>query len=449
MDSLSSLTHNTHTHDTSTHVQNLNDNLDEADDDTEEAIIGADTTIREISDRATVNFNEEFDFQEFFELATRILNGESASMEQLNSLKERWKRIFQSPIDTDSKSAKLKPVAGRESNSIDAIADAFLQSSQKTLSYIPPSREKGKIIVRPSPATVEKGAQRWHSTAVGYFLGKKPYFPHVESYVRSNWKDLQQVSATSNGFYFFRFKNRVAMEDIIEGGPWLIQGQPIVLQCWEQGMSLRRQKHTQIPVWVRLKHLPMEYWMEEGLSAVASGIRVPLYIDKITRECSRLDFARVCVMLDYNSVIPKHVVVVSPMLREGKETPSRIVIEYEWLPQRCKTCCSLGHTSQTCPKNKKPEHVRPVTVFVKKHNMEQKKMDTEVQKMAGIQPPAPKADHLHQPKERCPTSSKGKDIILYNHFDLLTAASQDLEVTAEGDRINSGPIPSSPPLEDT
>ncbi|KAL0283754.1 UNVERIFIED_CONTAM: hypothetical protein Sangu_2869400 [Sesamum angustifolium] len=114
MNSLSSLTPNTHTHHTSTHVQNSNDNLDEADDDTEEAITGADTTIREISDRATVNFNEEFDFQEFFELATRILNGESASMEQLNSLKERWKRIFQSPIDTDSKSAKLKPVAGRE-----------------------------------------------------------------------------------------------------------------------------------------------------------------------------------------------------------------------------------------------------------------------------------------------------------------------------------------------
>ncbi|KAL0329412.1 UNVERIFIED_CONTAM: hypothetical protein Sradi_4927900 [Sesamum radiatum] len=89
------------------------------------------------------------------------------------------------------------------------------------------------------------------------------------------------------------------MEDIIEGGPWLIQGQPIVLQCWEQGMSLRRQKHTGIPVWVRLKHLPMEYWME--LSAVASGMGVPLYTDKITRECSRLDFARVCVMLDYNS----------------------------------------------------------------------------------------------------------------------------------------------------
>ncbi|KAL0284152.1 UNVERIFIED_CONTAM: hypothetical protein Sangu_2843300 [Sesamum angustifolium] len=45
----------------------------------------------------------------------------------------------------------------------------------------------------------------------------------------------------------------------------------------EQGMSLRRQQHTQIPVWIRLKHLPMEYWTDEGLSTVASGVGTPLY----------------------------------------------------------------------------------------------------------------------------------------------------------------------------
>ncbi|KAL0293608.1 UNVERIFIED_CONTAM: hypothetical protein Sradi_6929200 [Sesamum radiatum] len=62
------------------------------------------------------------------------------------------------------------------------------------------------------------------------------------------------------------------MEEIIEGGPWLFQGQPIVLQFWEQGMTLRQRKHSQIPVWIRLKHLPMEYWTDEGLSTVASGV---------------------------------------------------------------------------------------------------------------------------------------------------------------------------------
>ncbi|KAL0295121.1 UNVERIFIED_CONTAM: hypothetical protein Sangu_3204400 [Sesamum angustifolium] len=133
------------------------------------------------------------------------------------------------------------------------------------------------------------------------------------------------------------------MEEVIEGGPWLFQGQPIVLQVWEQGMSLRRQQHTQIPVWIRLKHLPMEYWTDEGLSTVASGVGTPLYTDGITKECSRLDYARVCVMLDFNSELPKHLIVISPVLRNGKEDPKRVDVEYEWVPQKCTNCRSLGH----------------------------------------------------------------------------------------------------------
>ncbi|KAL0290978.1 UNVERIFIED_CONTAM: hypothetical protein Sradi_7037500 [Sesamum radiatum] len=179
-----------------------------------------------------------------------------------------------------------------QATSVDSIAGAFLQSSRKTLHFVPPTKQNGEIVIRPTKEVVDSGSKKWQSTAVGYFLGRRPYFPQMESFARANWKGLQHVSATSSGFFFFRFCTRFAMEEVIEGGPWLFQGQPIVLQVWEQGMSLRRQQHTQIPVWIRLKHLPMEYWTDEGLSTVASGVGTPLYTDGITTECSRLDYAR-------------------------------------------------------------------------------------------------------------------------------------------------------------
>ncbi|KAL0302134.1 UNVERIFIED_CONTAM: Retrovirus-related Pol polyprotein from type-2 retrotransposable element R2DM [Sesamum calycinum] len=240
-----------------------------------------------------------------------------------------------------------------QTSKVDNIAGAFLQSSRKTLHFVPPTKQNGEIIIRPTKEVVDNGSKKWQTTAVGYCLGRRPYFPQLEAFARANWKGLQQVSATSSGFFFFRFTTRFAMEDVIEGGPWLFQGQPIVLQFWEQGMSLRRQKHTQIPVWIRLRHLPMEYWTEEGLSTVASGIGTPLYTDGITKNCSRLDYARVCVMLDFSSALPKHLVVISPTLRNGKEDPKRVEVEYEWLPQRCSHCCSLGHVATSCPENTK------------------------------------------------------------------------------------------------
>ncbi|KAL0401452.1 UNVERIFIED_CONTAM: hypothetical protein Slati_4175100 [Sesamum latifolium] len=115
-------------------------------------------------------------------------------------------------------------------HSIDKIASAFLNSSRKILSYIPPSMQNGEVIVRPSLNMIRDGSRRWNTTAIGYFLGKRPYFHHLNDFVRSIWPAVCEVTATVNGFFFFQFKTTAAMEEVIEGGPWLFQGQPIVLQ---------------------------------------------------------------------------------------------------------------------------------------------------------------------------------------------------------------------------
>ncbi|KAL0286012.1 UNVERIFIED_CONTAM: hypothetical protein Sradi_7158700 [Sesamum radiatum] len=219
---------------------------------------------------------------------------------------------------------------------------------RRTLSFVPPTIQNGEIIVRPSLNSIRNGSQRWANTAVGYFLGRRPYFHHVKEYVQSVWPMVREVTATSSGFYFFQFKTNVAMEEVIEGGPWLFQGQPIILQKWTPGLVLRKLQHTQVPVWIKLRHLPVELWTDEGLSTVASGVGKPLYPDAITRACTRLDFARVCVMLDINSKLPRHLVIMVPH-DDGSESPCKVDIEYEWLPPKCTTCMSLGHSTAGCP----------------------------------------------------------------------------------------------------
>ncbi|KAL0294293.1 UNVERIFIED_CONTAM: hypothetical protein Sradi_6894400 [Sesamum radiatum] len=356
--------------------------------------------------------------------------------------------------------------------SSDTIADAFLNSSRKTLRFIPPSTQKDEIIIRPTPAMVAQGSRRWQSTAVGYFLGRRPYFPQLEAFARANWKGLQQVSATANGFFFFRFKTAAFMEEVIEEGPWLFQGQPVVLQPWEQGMSLRRQKHLQVPVWIRIRHLPMEYWTEEGLSAVASGIGTPLYTDRITKNCLRLDFARVCVMLNFNSKLPKHLIVLSPILSEEKEIPIKVDIEYEWLPLRCLHCCSLGHTANSCPETRTSKLRAPVAVYVQKRQSTGEgrsgEHDDEVANRSG---------QVEVTGDTCPTrqddkiggdvgnvsttqrenitsspqiskttaaslKSKGKEIVVYNPFAALE--SDEADWVPSDDFRCAGPNVSSP-----
>ncbi|KAL0278082.1 UNVERIFIED_CONTAM: hypothetical protein Sradi_7297500 [Sesamum radiatum] len=152
------------------------------------------------------------------------------------------------------------------------------------------------------------------------------------------------------------------MEEVIEGGPWLFNGQAIVLQKWEPGMVLRKLQHTQVPVWIKLRHLPVELWTSEGLSIVASGVGKPLYPDAITRACTRLDFARVCVMLDISAKLLKHIVIMVPK-EDGSEVAAR-----------------------DCPTTKpKPP---PVSVYVQKPTGQPQHRPTDVRKP---QPPRPMA----------------------------------------------------------
>ncbi|KAK4407908.1 putative ribonuclease H protein [Sesamum angolense] len=176
----------------------------------------------------------------------------------------------------------------------------------------------------------------------------------------------------------------IAMEEVIEGGPWLFQGQPIVLQRWEPGMVLRKHKHTQVPVWIRLCHLPIEFWTDDGLSTVASGVGRPLYQDTITRACTRLDFARVCVMLDISSTLPKHLIIMMPR-EDGTEVPCKVEVEYEWVPPKCKNCMSSGHSTSACPNARKIDK-SPVSVYVQKWTVQPPVSRPDVTKGADRKP---------------------------------------------------------------
>ncbi|KAL0302140.1 UNVERIFIED_CONTAM: hypothetical protein Scaly_3041900 [Sesamum calycinum] len=195
-------------------------------------------------------------------------------------------------------------------------------------------------------------------------------------------------------------------------------------------MVLRKHKHTQVPVWIRLRHLPLEFWTIDGLSTVASGVGRPLYQDTITRACTRLDFARVCVMLDISSTLPKHLVVMMPK-EDGSETPCKVEVEYEWVPPKCKQCMSLGHSTATCPDSKKSEKPA-VAVYVQKRPVQPppKISQPNVEKAAvrTVQHTGDEEDEAVEKEDGAEQSKfidKGKAVVVYNPFDALLLADDD------------------------
>ncbi|XP_011100880.1 uncharacterized protein LOC105178995 [Sesamum indicum] len=175
-----------------------------------------------------------------------------------------------------------------------------------------------------------------------------------------------------------------------------------------------------------------------GLSTVASGIGKPLFPDAITRACTRLDFARVCVMLDVSSTLLKHIIIMTPD-EEGGEIPCKIDVEYEWLPHKCTNCMTLGHLAKDCTLNKSSKPVKPpISVYIPKMGPPQP-------------PPLPPAREVENQRKNRESpivatgprhEERGKAIITYNPFDALNQLP-DIGELSRGPKQCS-PIPGDP-----
>ncbi|PPD71406.1 hypothetical protein GOBAR_DD31697 [Gossypium barbadense] len=81
---------------------------------------------------------------------------------------------------------------------------------------------------------------------------------------------------------------------------------------------------------------------------VFRAIGVPLYMDIITAGQSRLVYAKVCVEIDANQIIPRTIDIIL------KDSSTRILwVDVPWIPQRCSKFSIFGHVDKACPKKLK------------------------------------------------------------------------------------------------
>lgn len=91
----------------------------------------------------------------------------------------------------------------------------------------------------------------------------------------------------------------------------------------------------------------MELLTREGLSYIASAIGIPLYKDKSTEQCRRIDVANICVEVTCDLPLPSTIEV-------GIEGVGQIEVKviYPWMPDACSICKIFGHKDSRCLKVK-------------------------------------------------------------------------------------------------
>ena len=59
---------------------------------------------------------------------------------------------------------------------------------------------------------------------------------------------LNDMLATDTGYYFVKYISKEESLVVLQGGPWHITGNALILQNWQPGLILQKNKIAKIPI---------------------------------------------------------------------------------------------------------------------------------------------------------------------------------------------------------
>ncbi|GJW67075.1 hypothetical protein Tco_0121499 [Tanacetum coccineum] len=212
------------------------------------------------------------------------------------------------------------------------------------------------------------------------------------------------------------FQLCTGVNQVLEQGPWMIKGMPIILNKWSPSLTLSKDTVTNVPVWVKLHKVLVVAYSEDGLSLIATQIGKPVALDSFTSDMrvnpwGRIGFARALIEVSAEREL-KHEVVMAVPLEDGTgHINVTIMVNYEWKPTLCLDCHIFCHTNAQCSKkvdipvdnndsNKADvEHNDGFTTVVRKKKKGKMVENNPKWQFKGIKFAKPKATFVYRPKK--------------------------------------------------
>nr|GEX40432.1 hypothetical protein [Tanacetum cinerariifolium] len=203
---------------------------------------------------------------------------------------------------------------------------------------------------------VQTISSRLENTLHGYFIGRQIAFPVMGYFVRNNWAKygLTRLMMNSKCFFFFEFDSIKGLEDVLENGPWMIFHS--IRPCGFINTRPCKEELTLISMWVKIHDVPIQVFLEDGISLNASQIGKPVMLDSFTSSIrieswGRSSFARCLIEIKADEALKDSITMGIPLCEGICFTKKTVRIEYEWKPPRCEKCKIYGHMNDQWPKN--------------------------------------------------------------------------------------------------
>ncbi|XP_050216415.1 uncharacterized protein LOC126667478 [Mercurialis annua] len=216
--------------------------------------------------------------------------------------------------------------------------------------------DKGVPVINFSDRVHNLIAQNMKFCIIIRLLGKTIGYRTLFSRIIKLWnpKDYPSLVDLDNNFFLVRFYSMDDYIKVLSGGPWVLFGHYLTIQPWNPAFSSDNTAATLVTARVRFPGLPIQYYHNHVLNAIANTIGKVIKIDYNTEAKERGKFARLAINLDLTKPL------ISSILIDGRLQR----VEYEGLPIICFDCGRYGHRENHCQFKKvdvnSPQQVRQV-----------------------------------------------------------------------------------------
>lgn len=263
------------------------------------------------------------------------------------------------------------------------------KSRSANLSYRPHTMVDGELGATIKDADISAHVIGCEKMVVGGFVGKRYPFMLVKNTIEKAWKLKGNLSMKIHGDKAF-ILNFCLDEDrmtALEYGPVFVSGSPFFVIDWASFVEQELESIQSVPVWLKLKKVPVHAFNPEGLSIIASVVGVPLLLDGPTAAKTRMAYARVRVEVNPSSKLKNSILVVFENIRK-----CNIEVEYAWKPPQCSVCSSFCHSDSNCPNKKVAQPQQPGAANIKAKDFirtvaasHQARVDSEMQLLSGVE----------------------------------------------------------------
>ncbi|XP_074288113.1 uncharacterized protein LOC141613276 [Silene latifolia] len=213
--------------------------------------------------------------------------------------------------DDVQKTKNVNEIVGVQPYDLDSIQEEQewqVQKKRKGKSPLTVIEEEPLDLLRFTAEDVKDELEYWQNSVFCFILGANPPVEVVDGFIKRIWGHLP-----------------------IDKSP---------------DVELNKDDVKEVPVWVRLEHLPLKFW-GKCLPRIAGLLGKFVQMDVATKDKTRLGFARVMLEVPFGKPLPGS---VKFMDEDGVVVTIKVV--WEWKPTLCKHCKVVGHESEKCRKVK-------------------------------------------------------------------------------------------------